>query len=115
MLDLEEVAWLVGAFEAGYFSFEEFEDWFRLATSDVHLDGRDNLSGAVDAVEDVLSQYHFEGLRGEDLKNEMGNAILPFVQSFLYGATYAFDLRKPPQRVERISPPLEFDLSVAGW
>jgi len=61
--------------------FGAFEDWFRAESRDAHSDEDDQI---VFAVEDVLSQYHHEHLRGDALKRELANAIDPFVERRVY-------------------------------
>jgi hypothetical protein len=58
--------------------FGAFEDWFRSASEDVDFFQRD-ARDIVFAVEDVLSRYHYEGLRGDVLFRELAIAIRPFV------------------------------------
>jgi hypothetical protein len=58
--------------------FGAFEDWFQTASGDVDFSKQD-ARDMVFAVEDILSRYHYEGLRGDLLLRELATAIRPFV------------------------------------
>lgn len=55
--------------------FGDFESWFRDASRDLDLSDDRALGEAIDTLEDVFSQYHYEGLRGEQLASELASAI----------------------------------------
>ena len=79
MFSLSQLSEQIAAVCDGRRQFGDFEDWFRAESRNAHLSNNRDLLDAVFSVEDVLSQYHAEGLRGVGLRRELENAIRPFV------------------------------------
>jgi hypothetical protein len=81
MLSVDQLSSRVAQVVSGDLTFGGFEDWFREESHNVHLWGDQHLNDAVDSIEQVFSEYHFEGLRGSALNKELANAVRPFVRS----------------------------------
>lgn len=75
--------------------FGAFEDWFRAESRDAHSDEQDQI---VFAIEDVLSRYHYEQLRGEALRQELENAIRPFVSMIYLSAGDMIEIELPSDK-----------------
>ena len=99
MLSVYQLSQHVEDLKAGRVSFDDFGDWFRRETRDVHCWGDENLIEAIFAAEDVFSQYHFEGLRHNAVGREMENAIRPFVPHAAEMTVYVFSpaVGNPPR------------------
>ncbi len=78
MLSLNQLSRRIEDLSKGRLSVGDFLDWFRVSSRDFHIWGDDELQRAVFSVESVLSEYHFAGLDGSELKQELATAICPF-------------------------------------
>lgn len=59
-------------------SIDDFEDWFRSESRDVHLWGDEGLNDFVFSVESAFSDYHFADLDESRLKEELARIASPF-------------------------------------
>ena len=93
--------------------FGAFEDWFRAESRDAHSDRDDEI---VFAVEDVLSRYHHEHLRGDALKRELANAVLPFAPVLQLGEIRCFEIpvQTGTNSAVDVQPPSKLATSAAN-
>jgi hypothetical protein len=82
MLSAEQLARKIEALADQQVSVNDFEDWFRDNSRDVHLWGGEELNGFVDAVEALFSDRYFESLSDKDLRSRLQQEALRFPRPF---------------------------------
>lgn len=84
MLSAEQLSNKIEALADQQVSLNDFEDWFRDESRNVHLWGDEELNEFVDAVEALFSERYFEALADKDfrriLQQEARRFSRPFVQ-----------------------------------
>lgn len=78
MLNAIQLSRKIAELGQGLVSPDDFEDWFRVHSRNVHQWGSPELLKAVFSLESVLSEYRFAELDEAGLKQGLAAAILPF-------------------------------------
>jgi hypothetical protein len=95
-------------------SVDDFEEWFRIHSRNVHSWGDRLLLEVVFSIEAVLSEYHFADLDEDLVKQELANAIRPFERLKRVGKTVPSGLKKSSSLALSANPtPLSFPRKVA--
>ena len=81
MLTTDQLADQIEKYRRGSLSLLAFEDWFSDQSWNIHQSNRQHDIDAVFVIEDILSRRHSDGLDEETLKQELANAVRPFVGS----------------------------------
>src|SRR5437667_15309 len=82
MLSLDQLLDKIAAYDAGRISLNEFEDWFRDESEDVHLWGDRELNEFVFALEALFSERHFESLAESRMREKMQKEARRFARPF---------------------------------
>jgi hypothetical protein len=102
MFSANELANKISAYASGDVSLNEFEDWFREASENVHLQGDSALEDFVFAVEALFSERYFDGLSKRNLRTELQEVARRFAVPFVLSIRF-----RVPNRPQELS----FDLS----
>jgi hypothetical protein len=97
MLNVMQLSSQVVALAANRLGFDEFEEWFRSESRNVHLWGDERLNRAVFSIEAIFSEYHFADLDEDSAIQEMVNSVRPFERAHLekYVAPSPAPMSKP--------------------
>jgi len=82
MFTLHQLAEQIRDCVHGHLSVAEFEGWFAVESKGFRRWGDAEVFAAIDAIEDIFSQYHFEDLSDELALQKLGALIGPFWQRF---------------------------------
>lgn len=83
MLNIDQLSNQIAAYAAGRLSLNDFEDWFRDQSRNVHLWGDVALNEFVDAIEEAFSERHFEGLDEVGMRSKLQAEAERFARPFV--------------------------------
>jgi hypothetical protein len=83
MLSAEQLSKQIEALADQRVSVNDFEDWFRDESRDVHLWGDQNLNELVEAVEALFSERYFGGLDEKRLRQQLQEEARRFARPFV--------------------------------
>jgi hypothetical protein len=109
MLTVEELAQHISAYKQGYVSFEEFENWFEDNSSGSYASSE--LRDPCAAVSAAISEYYFDQIGEDALREELANAIAPFLLGPVYVSVREIVVGKP--LVQTLSANRSFSRVVA--
>jgi hypothetical protein len=98
MLTTNQLADQIEQYRRGSLSLLAFEDWFSDQSWNIHQSNRQHDIDAVFAIEDILSRRHSDGLDEETLKQELANAVRPFVSLVYMKAEDQIEIELPSEK-----------------
>ncbi len=81
MLTVDQISGAVADVSVGRLALDEFERWIRRESRNMHSWADGGVIDAVMSVEAVLSEWRFADMPDALAKQELANAIRPFVQT----------------------------------